>query len=251
MKYFRRVVFIFSLFITVNSQAQIGIGTPTPDASAQLDVKSTTKGFLPPRMTSVQRNAITSPANGLTIYNTTTKSYEVYNGTNWYSTVHYIGENYGGGIVFYIYDNGQHGLIASNFGSGWGIPWSNGTDRFTGSTGDGLNAGAMNSTIITATQVADNPSGLFAAKASVNESYTVDGIRYGGWYLPSKYELNLLFNQRNIVGGFPNTGGAAFFWSSTEVNQSTVWVQDFYTGIQSTTNPKNDLFTYQRSIRSF
>jgi hypothetical protein len=48
--------------------AQVGIGTTTPVASAALDVTSTTKGFLPPRMTEVQRDAIASPATGLQIY---------------------------------------------------------------------------------------------------------------------------------------------------------------------------------------
>ncbi len=52
----------------------------TPDASAVLDVTSTTKGFLPPRMTTVQRDAISSPAAGLIIYNTTTSKHQGYNG---------------------------------------------------------------------------------------------------------------------------------------------------------------------------
>ena len=68
--------------------------------SAVFEIVSTTKGFLPPRMDSTQRNAIVSPAQGLTIYNTTSKAFEVFNGAAWYSTVHYIGESYGGGIVF-------------------------------------------------------------------------------------------------------------------------------------------------------
>lgn len=49
-----------------------------PNASAQLDVVSTTKGFLPPRMTTTQRNAISSPAEGLVIYNTTTQKLNLY-----------------------------------------------------------------------------------------------------------------------------------------------------------------------------
>ena len=61
----------------------IGIGTASPNTSAQLDISSASKGILIPRMTSTQRNAIASPANGLTIYNTTTKQYNLYNGTRW------------------------------------------------------------------------------------------------------------------------------------------------------------------------
>ncbi len=49
------------------AQGEVGIGPGTPDPSAILDASSTTKGFLPPRMTRVQRDAITSPAEGLMI----------------------------------------------------------------------------------------------------------------------------------------------------------------------------------------
>lgn len=58
--------------------AQIGIGTPTPDASAMVDITSTVTGFLPPRMTTTERNAITTPAAGLMIYNTTTNKLNVF-----------------------------------------------------------------------------------------------------------------------------------------------------------------------------
>ena len=63
--------------------AQVGIGTASPDASAELDISSTTKGLLPPRLTTTQRNAISSPATGLTIYNTTLNCMEYFNGTGW------------------------------------------------------------------------------------------------------------------------------------------------------------------------
>ena len=61
----------------------IGVGTTSPAASAILDLVSTTKGILIPRMTTTQRNAITSPATGLLIYNTTTGQYEYWNGAAW------------------------------------------------------------------------------------------------------------------------------------------------------------------------
>lgn len=50
------------------SFAQVGVGTTNPDASAALDVESTTQGFLPPRMTEAQMNAISAPAEGLMVY---------------------------------------------------------------------------------------------------------------------------------------------------------------------------------------
>jgi hypothetical protein len=60
-------------------------GTFTDIASARLAVNSTTQGFLPPRMTTTQKNAITSPATGLMVYDTTLNLISVYNGTMWIS----------------------------------------------------------------------------------------------------------------------------------------------------------------------
>ena len=64
-------------------KAQTGIGTTTPDASAKLDVTSSNKGFLPPRVALTATNAaspITSPANGLMVFNTTTGEIEINKG---------------------------------------------------------------------------------------------------------------------------------------------------------------------------
>jgi hypothetical protein len=66
----------------IDSSGNVGIGG-TANAAAILDVASTTKGFLPPRMTNTQRNAIATPPAGLVIYNTTTNNLNFYNGTAW------------------------------------------------------------------------------------------------------------------------------------------------------------------------
>jgi hypothetical protein len=55
----------------IANNRNVGIGTTSPNASALLDVSSTTKGFLPPRLTTTQKNAISSPAAGLVVYDTT------------------------------------------------------------------------------------------------------------------------------------------------------------------------------------
>lgn len=61
---------ILVMFCSIASMAQVGIGTNSPNANAALDVVSTTQGVLLPRMTTAQRNAISSSAEGLTIFNT-------------------------------------------------------------------------------------------------------------------------------------------------------------------------------------
>jgi hypothetical protein len=67
-----------------NNGTGVGIGTTTPSASAKVEIASTTQGFLPPRMTTAQRDAISSPAAGLTIYNTTVNCLQWWNGTLWF-----------------------------------------------------------------------------------------------------------------------------------------------------------------------
>lgn len=63
----------------------VGIGTSTPESSAILTIETTTQGFLPPQMTSVQKNTIPSPAAGLNVYDTTLHKMAYFNGTSWVS----------------------------------------------------------------------------------------------------------------------------------------------------------------------
>ena len=66
-------------------KAQVGINTVSPNASSILDIQSTSKGLLIPRLTNSQMNAISSPATALTIYNTDASSLYVFNGLSWNS----------------------------------------------------------------------------------------------------------------------------------------------------------------------
>ncbi len=75
---------LLAFFVNFIAVAQVGIGTTSPDASAELEVVSTSKGVLIPRMIQTQRDAITSPANGLMIYQTdNTPGFYFYDGSGW------------------------------------------------------------------------------------------------------------------------------------------------------------------------
>ncbi|MBL0153430.1 MAG: hypothetical protein IPP93_08080 [Chitinophagaceae bacterium] len=77
-------LFMLLSFAHIATAQSVGVGTNTPNSSAILDVSSTSKGVLLPRMTTVQRDAIVNPAAGLTIYNTDDQCTDTYNGTTWF-----------------------------------------------------------------------------------------------------------------------------------------------------------------------
>ena len=84
-----KILIIVSVLLSLNVYSQVGIGTNTPYSSAMLDITSTNQGFLPPRMTGAQRDAIPSPAAGLLIWCSNCGSngeIQVYNGSEWTNT---------------------------------------------------------------------------------------------------------------------------------------------------------------------
>ena len=126
---------------------------------------------------------------------------------------HYIGESYGGGIVFYTWDGGAHGLIAatSDLGKmGW-----NATGAIAMARANGIGAGKKNTELIIS-QSGYNSGTSYAAQAC-NEytvSETIGGVTtiYGDWYLGSKYEIQLMIKNRSYLSGLSNS----YYWSSTE-----------------------------------
>lgn len=79
------ILFAVSFIYIIPVMAQVGISKTsiTPDPSSILELRSTDGGFLPPRMTTPERDAISSPATGLVIFNTTTNRLNFYNGSAW------------------------------------------------------------------------------------------------------------------------------------------------------------------------
>jgi len=80
----KKITLLLGAFIALTAQAQVGIGTSSPVASSILDLTSTTKGMLVPRMTATQKSGISSPATGLLIYQTDgTTGFYYYTGSAW------------------------------------------------------------------------------------------------------------------------------------------------------------------------
>ena len=166
----------------------------------------------------------------------TTASPYVVNATG--ATTLTIGQAYQGGIIFWLDATGQHGLIAATADQSTGIQWFNGTYTVTNSVRDGVGAGKFNTERI----IANQGAGAYAAQICAN----YQGGNYGDWYLPSKYELNLLYQQKAAVGGF---AFGYYYWSSTEGSNNGAWTQGFGGGTQSTYD--KDLVNRVRAVRAF
>ena len=82
-----KILLFYALLLSGMVNAQIGIGTLTPDTSAVLELNSTSKGVLMPRMSTIDRDLIGNPVNGLLIYNTTTNGLEVFVISKWMGLV--------------------------------------------------------------------------------------------------------------------------------------------------------------------
>jgi hypothetical protein len=109
----RIISLLTAIVVSLNSFSQsVGIGTPAPHASAQLDITSINKGLLPPRMTTAQRNAIASPASGLIVYQTDgTPGIYYYNGSSWQQLSTGSATNYWTSLGSVIFNNNSGGNV--------------------------------------------------------------------------------------------------------------------------------------------
>lgn len=149
-----------------------------------------------------------------------------------------VGDFAHGGIVFWVDETGQHGLVAAKQDQSNEVRWYAGTYGFTQANGDGPYAGKANNSIIIAAQVAIGDDGLTYAARICNElQITENGKKYADWYLPSKEELNLMYqNKATINAAAIANGGSSFaspaYWSSTENGSFGAWEQGFGSGNQ-------------------
>jgi len=171
------------------------------------------------------------------------------------STTYSVGDFAQGGIVFWVDETGQHGLVAAKEDQSTGVRWYAGTYGNTQAKGDGPFSGEANTSIIIAAQVAIGDDGSTYAARICNELQVTEGGKtYGDWYLPSKEELNLMYQNKATIDATAGVNGgsgfaSAIYWSSTEYNTFYAWLQTFDFGTQ--TNYDKDYTGRVRAVRAF
>ena len=173
----------------------------------------------------------------------------------------FLGDTYQGGIVFYIFqegDNGYvdgevHGLIAANGNQTTdnGAYWGCNSTEISGADGTAIGTGAQNTLDILA---GCNEDGI-AAKLAADYEVTVDGVTYDDWFLPSKDELNVLYLNKDFVGSFEVQGEYDIlysdnYWSSTETDYSLAGTWSFSFGNYNDEAGKPNPYMV-RSVRAF
>jgi hypothetical protein len=148
----------------------------------------------------------------------------------------YIGQSYQGGIIFNIDDTGQHGLIAATSDQSGG-PWGcYGT--IIGGTSTAIGSGQANTAAIV------NGCSTAGIAARICDDLVLNG--YSDWFLPSKDELNQLYLQKSVVGGFIYGD----YWSSSEYSAGSAWFKNFNDyGHQDYESKVN--INYVRAVRAF
>lgn len=160
-----------------------------------------------------------------------------------------IGDTAFGGIIFYVEPCKTKGLVASfsdrDVIDDETFVWkfNNNINYYTMAFSNGLYAGQRNTNLII---VAQNSKNEYYAANAVSLAALYNGEGYGDWYLPSRYELNLLYLQRSLIGGFDLNG---VYWSSSESNETLASAQSFSSGNQFDA-PKTNRYKV-RAIRAF
>ena len=207
-----------AVLLTGSTLAQVGINNENPDASAALDITSTTGGLLVPRMTETQRDAISPAATGLMIYQTDgTAGFYYYNGSSW-SEVAATSKTYSvntlypelGGYVIAVRDGGKHGLVVAMQDQGIS-DWYEANDLLSNAS-----------------------------------NHDADGVKFMDWRLPTKRELNLM----HVVYSNGNAASlnSHYYWSSTEYDNNFAWGQIFTMVLRTATKA---LHIHVRAVRAF
>jgi Protein of unknown function (DUF1566) len=172
-------------------------------------------------------------------------------------TKYQVGDSAQGGIVFWLDETGEHGLVCAKLDQSASMRWFAGSNNVTMAWGDGPFSGEANTAIIIANQ-GYGDGGTYAARVCNELQITEKGKTYGDWYLPSIIELQQMYlNKATIDASAILNGGSGFanddlanYWSSTETDGWEAWSWNFYYGVKDHFYPKGrDM--YVRAIRAF
>lgn len=159
-----------------------------------------------------------------------------------------IGDFYQGGVVFYLDATREHGLTCAVSDQSFAAPWACTPLVVDGADGIALGTGAQNT--IDIVNACSSTSSEFAAdlcdKLELN--------KFDDWFLPSKDELDLLYQNREKVNETAKANGGAQledteYWTSSHKTSNTVWIQNFSAGNQS--GGFEDKLFNVRAIRAF
>lgn len=166
-----------------------------------------------------------------------------------------VGDFAQGGIVFWVDESGQHGLVCGKKDHSSGIRWHAGTNGNTRAYGDGFFAGEMNTAIIIAAHVAIGDDGnTYAARTCSGLKITEGGKTYGDWYLPSRTELIEMYDNKVVINNTATANGGSafgstFYWCSTEVDLSFAYVINITNGVVLNATKGNTFAV--RAVRAF
>ncbi len=257
------LLLIFGLFLFTNiTYSQVGIGNTAPKSILDIQASSqsnptNTDGLLIPRIDAFPATNPGTDQDGMLVYLTTNTKFYYWDNANtsWIPITsnegdnHYVGEFYQGGIIFYVYENGSHGLIASldDLGGSGGVDWG---PRVNVATAESWWDGATNTTNAVAAGAASTDA------VKLCDSYSNDG--YSDWHLPSITELKALEDAGYVLANkldsdgdsntnYPNYAGQ--YWSSTQDSKDYAYSFKFQN--THTENKDKDTNYLVRAIRAF
>lgn len=168
--------------------------------------------------------------------------------------VHYIGQFYGGGIIFYVDQTGNHGLICSVIELSTASTWSDMPTTLIGLTAQSDWDGQSNSNAMILQSISNSAADICDTYTNTNYG---TGI-YSDWYLPAIDQLSLIYHVKyQLNKALDSDGNSATtalvknsYWSSTECSSTSAWAYDFITGTVIG-NDKLCTPVHVRAIRAF
>lgn len=290
MKKNNLLVALVLLIATTASFAQIGIGTTAPKTTLQVEGNpsstTTADGVQVPALTLVQLDAKVSAygtdqdaalvyvndvstasttaetaaitTTGFYYYEASSDTWKKVGGSPATTTTYSVGDFAHGSIVFWVDETGQHGLVCAKVDQSNNIRWYAGTFGLTNAKGDEPYAGKANTSIIIAAHVAIGDDGnTYAARICNELQITEGGKTYGDWYLPSKEELNLIYQNSAMINSTALANGGdilnfgIFYWSSTQSTALYAWTHFFGFNLQQTQDTYFEDGFGVRAVRAF